>query len=339
MDTDETPLAPTPSIVLRPRPTNYAANPVQISSCITKKSGIDPTVLSDSGGLTVASGSQYAVAQQNGLSVLLFTPDSTGISGTWGPIGASWTLTVFVRADRPVGSDATFLGPSNVPNLMSCPALGITVPYPTGGSVPSAALSINGGTLDGVAAGWTWDQVLVGQWRAITVCNQAGGRRITYIDGCEALNTNPSTASIPANTTFTLLANCPVRFAEFVIWSTGDLTVQDFMNHRQCMRTKWKVTDLPPRPVFTGTLSLPITTYRGGILPSGIPRRVCTHVKQCEAPRQPRYAGWTPPICLRCARTVRGLYLPREPTNGFKYGVIDQAMVGTSPFQQTAQEL
>ena len=224
----------------------------------------------------MSSGSSYAIAQQNGLSVLQFTPDSTGISGTWGPIGSSWTMTVFVRADRPMGSTTTFVGPSTIPNLLSSP--GITILYPNGGSVPSSALIANGGTLDGVAAGWTWDQALVGQWRAITVRNQAGGRRTTFVDGYEAMDADPSTTQIPANTTFTLLANCPVRFAEFIVWNTGDLTIQDFVSHRQCMRTKWKVTDLPPRPVFTGSLSLPITAYRGGSLPSSIPGRVCTFV-------------------------------------------------------------
>ena len=145
--------------------------------------------------------------------------------------------------------------------------------------MPAAALVANGGPLDGVVAGWTWDQVLVGQWRTITVCNQASGRRTIYIDGYSAIDANPSTSSVSANTSFTLLSGCPVTFAEFVIWNTSALTPQEIANHKQCMRIKWSVSDLPARvssqTTFSGTFSLPKPVYSGGSLPSSLAKPSC----------------------------------------------------------------
>ena len=200
-----------------------------------------------------------------------FTSDSTGMSGTWGPVGANWSFTVFVRADRPIGESGAVAGLGAVPILFSSGS--IVVPYPSGGSVPAAALTSNGGPLDGVAAGWTWDQALVGQWRSITVCNNASGRRTVYVDGYAAIDSNPSTSTVASNSTFTLLSGCPVTFAEFIIWNTGDITPQEIASHRQCMRTKWKVQNLPDRIVtsFSGSFSLPQTSYAGGTLPGGLP--------------------------------------------------------------------
>jgi hypothetical protein len=105
--------------------------------------------------LAVPAGSVYNTANCNGQTVLGFSTDSQGVTGAWGPLPASWTVSLFVRCDRPVNTFGVYTGAGTM-TLLACPVVGITVAVPSGGAVPLDATRAGGGPLDGVAAGWPW---------------------------------------------------------------------------------------------------------------------------------------------------------------------------------------
>ena len=227
------------------RPANYA----------TSHTGITPSSLS------LPAGDAFGDAVQNGMTVLQLSTDSAGIAGSWGPLAASWTVSVFLRADRPVADFGGYRGCGDM-TVLSSPSVGISLPLPSGGSVPAAALSQNGGPLDGVAPGWTWDLPFLNQWRHLCIRNDAAtGVRTVFVDGHAATVASASLAAIPADTPLTLLGRCAVTFAELMVWDGAQLTDTEVASLRGPLRRKWGVSDLPRtwcRPVLRGTLALTV---------------------------------------------------------------------------------
>ena len=225
----------------------------------------------------VPAGSLYGATQYNGLTVLAFDTDSDGITGTWGPLSASWTVSLFVRCDRPVSTFGAYPG-AGAMTVLSSPTAGITIGLPAGGSVPHAATLAGGGPLDGVVAGWPWDVVFVNQWRQLCVTNDAAsGSRRVLVDGVLVGTQPATTGAVAAGTALTVCAHCPLAFAEFMAWN-GTLTDAQVAGLRDALRSKWGVPPLPSIPV-AGVIGAPAaatpasTTASavGGVLPVSLP--------------------------------------------------------------------
>jgi hypothetical protein len=146
-------------------------------------------------------GSTFAVGQQNGRNVLTCAGDATGLTGTWGSFGPSWTLMAFFKAEATVDDYAGVTTGHGAMSLVSSPSVGITVQLPSGGAVPLAATVAGGGPLDGVTAGVPWDVVFFNQWRQLTVINNATtGQRIVLVDGYTAGTVSAKLDAVPSST-------------------------------------------------------------------------------------------------------------------------------------------
>ena len=298
------------------RPATYA----------TTQSGVTPS------GFTLQDGDAFGTGIQNGMTILQLSPDSTGITGTWGPLSANWTLSLFMRADRPVNDFGGYPGYGAM-TLLSSAAVGVSLTLPTGGSIPTDAVSQNGGPLDGVAPGWTWDLPFLNHWRHLCIRNSASsGVRTTFVDGYPASTTAATTSAVPAGTAMTIFAHCPVSFAELMIWDGADLSNADIASLREPLRRKWGVPTLPHterclpklRPACL-CLSGP-QPWRRGQLSRSPPQ--CQLPGCCQLVRLRPRAGWTRQWGHRCSVTQP---VPRRwwPTSPCAFGRTEVETIAT----------
>jgi hypothetical protein len=197
--------------------------------------------------LSVDGGSTFAVSRQNDRPVVHFGSGSSGITGTWGPLASSgsWTVMMYVKLDQPVDDyGTTYTGLGRPILLMVSAPLGLSIPLPTQGAVPSAAIydGTNDSPIDGVLPGAPWDVVFVDHWRQLCIVNDAAsGVRTTYVDGWMVTTSAASSFSVPANTSVVLSGGCPMALAEWLVWDGVPLTPTDIRQTCRAQRTKWNV--------------------------------------------------------------------------------------------------
>ena len=208
--------------------------------------------------VAVAVGTVYAMARQNSLPVLALDALSAGMTSTWGPFTATWTVAVFVRADRLCDAYQGVPGLGAMTLLASGAPTGgdptrFTVALPRGGAVPAAAIQANGGPLDGVAAGAPLDVACVNQWRLVALRNDpaaAGGQRAVLLDGYPVATAGAaSTLPVPVGSAVVIGAGCTAAIAEVLVWSCA-VSDAELRSTTAALRVKWNVPTLaaPPPP-------------------------------------------------------------------------------------------
>lgn len=220
--------------------------------------------------LTAATSADQGVVRQNGRNVFAFSSDSAGMVGTWGPMGAVWSVCLFVYLEVPCDAYGVY-GGAGTQRLVECLSPALAIDVPRGGSIPADACP------DGAQVGTAWDVPFVQQWRQLCVVNDATSRR-TYVDGCLQATAGASTFTVAANTPLTLCKGCNVWLAEFVVWSGVALTVTDMQNILTAQRRKWAAAVRPSAAsiasVQTTSLSLgaPVNVLanQSAPLPSGV---------------------------------------------------------------------
>ena len=246
--------------------TARAAPPTAALSLLPRR--LDRTANPGAPAGAVSAGSVYAIGRQNGLRVLALDAASAGLATTWGPIGAVWTLGVFVRADRLVDAHDGVAGVGPM-TLVASGAVGsasrITVDLPRGGAVPAAALLANGGPLDGVAAGVPFDVACVNQWRLVALRNGSTGLRDVLLDGYPLTTASAVTAfTVASGTAVTVGAGCTAAVAEVLVWGSA-VSDAELRSTTAALRTKWGVPTLSATtttaalPPITGVAALPAT--------------------------------------------------------------------------------
>ena len=208
--------------------------------------------LAAAAGTALAGGTgSYALTRRNGRTLITLSDaaEAVGLAGTWGPLGASWTLCVVLCAERGVGDYAGIPGLGRAMPVLSSPLAGVTVHLPAGGAVPPEATAAEGGPLDGVPAGAPWDAAFVGrQLRQLLVVNDAAqDRRSVYVDGFLVATEAASQTSVPAGAALAVGAGCPLAVAEVLVWAGASASVVgDVLALRAAQRAKWGVRALPP---------------------------------------------------------------------------------------------
>lgn len=305
---------------------------------------------------TIPAGATYVVDRQAARNVLAFGGTFPGMTGTWGPLDARWTVMVLFRIDQLVNDFGTFLGMgTGAPNLIASST--ITIAVPSGGSVPAAALLANGGPLDGVEAGVPWDAPFLNHYRQLCVVNDPGagggsGTRKTYVDGylVNAFTVAATTTTTPANATVTIGAALPGNVAECLVWNATVLTQAQIDAMLAVQRTKWEVPTLKA-PIVTAAIpvlqataatNVPAATVlvqatnvapTGSVLPANcqIPSLRCW--LDAAYPTRRVYNGKkkhpsTPVPCLR-TRTTPSALCTRPPTGGCVCGATAAARAAT----------
>lgn len=156
--------------------------------------------------LPIAGTGACALQRRAARNVVALGDASTGVTGTWGPLGATWTIVVFLRLVRLVDDyGLLFIGNGGTPFTV-LQSTTCTITLPSGGNVPAirvfssflaiveqkqqplptSALLANGGPLDGVEAGVPWDVPFLDHYRQLCVRNDAAGTglRTVLVDGC-----------------------------------------------------------------------------------------------------------------------------------------------------------
>ena len=201
-----------------------------------------------------------------------------GAMSTWGPLGADWTVSVYMRLEQPVATFGSYAG-AGAMTLLSSVDAGVTVDMPTGGSIDNNAVVSGGGTLDGVLAGWPWDSVLVNQWRLLTVVNQGStGVRTVFVDGQPFANSAATVTAISNGSTLHVCPGCPVTLAEIMVWNTASVTTVQLVSHVVSLRTKWGVASRPtPSTTVPTSVTLGTSVIRppNATLPVDLPLPKC----------------------------------------------------------------
>lgn len=202
-----------------------------------------------------------------------------GAISFWGRPSANWTISLFMRLDRPAGDCGSYPGVGPI-TAIYFPHLDIRVTVPSGGAIPGDALELNGGPLDGVRQQWPWDAALVNQWRHLVVTNNAAtGVRTVLIDGYVVVTEPASTQQIPHLSPIGIFPGpLAVSLAEVAAWHTADLSKRQILSLLQALQEKWDVW--PAAPPDRDLLSTTFRTRRGPrnppvFLPRELPPPYC----------------------------------------------------------------
>ena len=195
-----------------------------------------------------------------------------GASSVWTQPCTGWTVSVFVRLERPARDCGRYPGVGPI-TMVYFPHLDIRVTVPEGGIVPP-------NTVRGVHAGWPWDAAFVNQWRHVVVRNDpSSGEQAIFVDGHPVTVGPATTQEIPFMSPVSLFPGpVVVTVAEVTAWHTAELQDVQIKALFRALQTKWKLH--PPEPdtpdLETATLGQADPVLARCIaLPRNIPRPFC----------------------------------------------------------------